>query len=69
VQCFINGLPKDYRNRIEFDEAKTLEGTIQKETYCHEQFGHRAEPREGWNRSIVQDFIKRGLNSQDLRTI
>jgi hypothetical protein len=28
VQCFINGLPKDYRDRIEFDEPKTLEGTI-----------------------------------------
>jgi hypothetical protein len=28
VQCFISGLPKDYRDRIEFDEPKTLEGTI-----------------------------------------
>jgi hypothetical protein len=28
VQCFINGLPKDYRDIIEFDEPKTLEGTI-----------------------------------------
>ena len=28
VQCFISGLPKDYHNRIEFDEPQTLEGTI-----------------------------------------
>jgi hypothetical protein len=28
VQCFISGLPKDYWNRIEFDEPKTLEGII-----------------------------------------
>jgi hypothetical protein len=28
VQHFIIGLPKDYQNIIEFDEPKTLEGTI-----------------------------------------
>jgi hypothetical protein len=28
VQCFISRLPKEYRNRIEFDEPKTLEDTI-----------------------------------------
>jgi hypothetical protein len=28
VQCFISGLPKEYQNRIEFDEPKTLEDTI-----------------------------------------
>jgi hypothetical protein len=40
LQCLIIGLPKDYRNIIEFDEPKTLEGTIRKATYCHEQFEH-----------------------------
>jgi hypothetical protein len=48
VQRFISGLPKDYRNKIEFDEPKTLEDTIRKETYCQEQYGCRAEPREDW---------------------
>jgi hypothetical protein len=28
VQRFISGLPRDYRNRIELDETKTLEETI-----------------------------------------
>jgi hypothetical protein len=42
AQRFISGLPKEYRNRIEFDEPKTLEDTIRKATYCHEQYGHRA---------------------------
>jgi hypothetical protein len=27
-------------------EPKTLEDTIRKATYCHEQYGHRAESRE-----------------------
>jgi hypothetical protein len=28
VKHFISGLPKEYQNRIEFDEPKTLEDTI-----------------------------------------
>jgi hypothetical protein len=48
VQRFINGIPKDYQNRIEFDESKTLEDTIQKAGYCYEQLGHQTKPREGW---------------------
>ena len=36
VQRFISGLPKKYQNIIEFDEPKTLEGTIRKARYCHE---------------------------------
>jgi hypothetical protein len=45
AQRFINDLAKEYWNRIEFDESKTLEDTIRKETYCHEKYGHRAESR------------------------
>jgi hypothetical protein len=63
VQCFISGLPKDYRNRIEFDEPKTLEGTIRKATYCHEQLGHRTEPREGWKQKNSSRFQKKGIKS------
>jgi hypothetical protein len=43
AQRFISGLPKEYWNRIEFDEPKTLEDIIRKATYCHEQYGHQAE--------------------------
>ena len=43
VQHIISGLPKEYWNIIEFNEPKTLEDTIRKETYCHEQYGHWAE--------------------------
>jgi hypothetical protein len=64
VQRFIDGLPKDYQNRIEFDEPKTLEDTIRKARYCYEQLGHRTEPREGWkqkNSSRISE--KKGFKS------
>jgi hypothetical protein len=62
AQCFISGLPKEYRNRIEFDEPKTLEDTIRKETYCHEQYGHRAESRGDWKQKSGSRFQKKGAN-------
>jgi hypothetical protein len=69
VQRFISGLPKDYQNRIEFDEPKTLEDTIRKARYFMSSLGI------GWNlvkagsKRIVWDSRKRGLNPQDLKTI
>jgi hypothetical protein len=63
VQRFISGLPKDYQNRIEFDEPKTLEDTIRKVRYCHEQPGHRTKPREGWKQKNSSGFQKKGFKS------
>jgi hypothetical protein len=48
---------------IEFDEPKTLEDTIRKARYCHEQFGHRTEPREGWKQKNSSEFQKKGFKS------
>ena len=56
VQRFISGLPKDYQNRIDFDEPKTLEETIRKERYCYEQLGHRTKPRENWKQKNSLGF-------------
>jgi hypothetical protein len=41
MQRFISGLPRTYRDRIEFDEPKTLEKTIRKTMYFYEQFGNK----------------------------
>jgi hypothetical protein len=56
AQCFISGLPKEYQNRIEFDEPKTLEDTIRKATCCHEQYGPRAESRGDWKQKSGSRF-------------
>jgi hypothetical protein len=56
AQCFISGIPKEYWNRIEFDKPKTLEDTIRKATYCHEQYGHRVESRGDWKKESGSRF-------------
>jgi hypothetical protein len=63
VQRFISGLPKDYQNRIEFDEPKTPEDTIRKARYCYEHLGHRTEPHEGWKPKNSSGFHKKGFKS------
>jgi hypothetical protein len=68
AQRFISGLPKEYRNRIEFDEPKTLEDTIRKATYCHEQYGHRAESRGDWRQKSGSKFQKKGIKSSGFKS-
>jgi hypothetical protein len=63
AQRFISGLPKEYQNRIEFDDPKTLEDIIRKETYCHEQYGHGAESRGDWKKKSGSRFQKKGIKS------
>jgi hypothetical protein len=67
VQRFISGLPKEYRNIIEFDEPKTLEDTIRKATYCHEQYRHRAESRGDWKQKSRSRFQKKGIKSSGFK--
>jgi hypothetical protein len=63
VQRFVSRLPKDYQNKIEFDEPKTLEDTIRKARYCHEQLGQWTEPHEGWKQKNSSRFQKKGFKS------
>jgi hypothetical protein len=67
VKRFISGLPKEYRNEIEFDEPKTLEVTIRKEKYCHEQYGHRAKSRGDWKQKSGSRFQKKGIKSSGFK--
>jgi hypothetical protein len=68
VQRFISGLPKEYQNQIEFDKPKTLEDTIRKATYCHEQYGHWAESRGDWRQKSGLKFQKKGIKSSGFKS-
>jgi len=37
IQRFISGLPVAFKDRIEFDEPRSLEEAIRKLKHCHEQ--------------------------------
>jgi hypothetical protein len=58
---FLNGLPQSYRDRIEFDEPKTLEDTIRKAKCCYDQSKHKQEPLTDWRRKNKIGFQKKGF--------
>jgi hypothetical protein len=61
IQRFISGLPQSFRDRIDFDEPKTLEDTIRKARYCYEHFKHEAEPHKDRKKEIKLVFKKKGF--------
>jgi hypothetical protein len=63
MQRFISGLPQTYQDRIEFDEPKTLEETIQKARYCYEQFKSKTRPHEDWKKKSSLRLKKKGFKS------
>jgi hypothetical protein len=67
MQRFISGLPQTYWDKIEFDEPKTLEETIQKARYFYEQFGSNTRPHEDWKTRSSSRFQKKGFKSSGFK--
>ena len=44
VQRFLSYLPQDYKDRIEFDNPKTLDEVLRKARLCYEQYKQRNDP-------------------------
>ena len=43
IQRFLSGLPQSYKDRIEFDEPRTLEQALRKAKYCYDQ--NKSKPK------------------------
>jgi hypothetical protein len=61
MQWFISGLPQTYRDRIEFDEPKTLEQAIWKERYYYEQLGSKTRPHEDCTKKSSSRIPEQGV--------
>jgi hypothetical protein len=61
IQQFISVISQSFRDKIDFDESKTLEETIRKERYYYEKFKHRTEPRRDWKKESKLGFKKNGF--------
>jgi hypothetical protein len=48
IQRFLSGLPSFYKDKIQFDEPKTLEETIRKEKYLYDQNKGREVFQKSW---------------------
>ena len=48
IQRFISGLLVSFKDRIEFDEPRSLKEAIQKLRHCYEQSKCRTETKPNW---------------------
>ena len=48
VQRFLNYLPAVYKEKIEFDNPKTMDEVVRKSRLCYQQFKGRGEHGKSW---------------------
>ena len=48
VQRFLNCLPTVYKEKIEFDNPKTIDEAVRKARLCYQQFKRKTEYGKGW---------------------
>ena len=64
VQRFLNCLPFTFKDRIEYDNPKTLEEAMRKANFCYEQSKHRRDntPNQKTKRGGNSDFKEKNSN-------
>ena len=48
IQHFLSGLPRSYKDRIEFNEPRTLEEAVRKDKYCYEKSKGKLDYHKTW---------------------
>ena len=59
IQHFLSGLPQSYKDRIEFDELRTLEEAIRKAKYCYDQNKSKHDHQKAWKERKNERFGER----------
>ena len=59
IQHFLSGLPQAYKDRIEFDEPRTLEEAIRKAKYCYDQNKRKPNSHKAWKDKRNENFDQR----------
>ena len=64
IQCFFSGLPQYCKDKIEFDEPRTLEEAIRKAKYCYDQNKGKHDYHKTWKekKNEKYDQRKKGFN-------
>ena len=63
IQHFLSGLSQSYKDRIEFDEPRTLKEAIRKAKYCYDQNKSKHDLHKAWKdkRNEKSDQRKKGF--------
>ena len=56
IQHFLSQIPQSYKDRILFDEPRTLEEAIRKEKYCYDQNKRKPDFHKAWKNKKNEKF-------------
>ena len=56
IQWFLSDFPESYKDRIEFDNPKTLDEVLRKERLCFEQYKQRNDLSKTWKEKKREKF-------------
>ena len=56
VHCFLSCLSQSYKDRIKFDNLKTLDEVLRKDTLCFEQYKKRNDLSKLWKDKKQENF-------------
>lgn len=68
IHIFINGLSVAFKERIEFDQPRSLEEAIKKLKHCYEKSKCRSESEQDWkgNKKNKRKWDKKRTRPQDI---
>ena len=59
IQRFLSGLPQPYKDRIKFNEPRTLEEVIRNSKYCYDQNTSKPNFHKAWKDKKNEKFDQR----------
>ena len=59
IQLFLSGVSQTYKDRIDFDEPRTLEEAIRKAKYCYDQNKRKPGLHKTWKDKSNEKFDQR----------
>ena len=59
IQHFLIGLPRSYKDQIEFYEPRTLEEAIRKAKYCYEKSKNKPDYQKTWKNKMNEKLNQR----------
>ena len=59
IHHFLSGIPQEYKDRIDFDQYRTLEEAIRKAKYCYDQNKSKPDLHKTWKEKRNEKFDHR----------
>ena len=59
IHHFLSGFPQSYKDKIEFDEPRTLKEAIRKAKYCYDQNKGKPDYHKAWKDKKTKNFDQR----------